>query len=69
MGRRLAVFIKAHIIKGKLPEAIESDAFHETRGNDAVGVNVGTGNIDGTTGNLGDGSKGHEKGERLKFRN
>ena len=44
VGRRVSLRIKTDIIKGVLTEAIESNAFHESRRNDAVGVDVRAGN-------------------------
>ena len=51
--------IEAHIVEREFAEPIEGDALHETRGDDAVGVDVGAGNENGATGNLGDGIEGH----------
>ncbi len=44
MVRLVAGFrIEADIVEREFAETIEGDAFHETRRDDAVGINIGTG--------------------------
>ena len=48
------LIVKPGIGKGKLPEPVEGDALHEAGRNDAVCVDVITGNENAATGDLGD---------------
>ena len=47
-----AVGVLAHVVEQKFAEAIERDAFHEARRNDAIGVDVVAGNVNAAAGDL-----------------
>ena len=49
-----AVRVFTDIIKEKFAEPIERDALHEARGNDAVGVDIVTGNVYAAASDLSD---------------
>jgi hypothetical protein len=44
MSGAIAFTIKTHVKKRKLAETIEGHAFHKTRGDDAVGIDISAGN-------------------------
>jgi hypothetical protein len=52
--------IEADVVEGELAESIKGDALHEACGDDAVGVDIGSGDGDGGSGNLSDGCDGHD---------
>lgn len=52
--------IEANVVEGELAESIKGDTLHEACGDDAVGVDVGSGDGDGGPGNLSDGCDGHD---------
>lgn len=45
---------EADIVECVFAQSLEGDALHETGRNDAVGIDIISGNVDGTTGDLGD---------------
>ena len=51
--------VEAHIVKSKFPEAIEGDAFHETSGDDTVGINVCAGDENCAASDEGNGIECH----------
>lgn len=52
--------IKANVVEGELTEAIKGDTLHEACGDDAVGVDIGSGDGDGGSGDLSNGCDGHD---------
>jgi hypothetical protein len=56
----LTVLVEAHIIKRELTKPVKSDALHEASRNDAVSVNVRTGNENTAAGDEGNWIKCHE---------
>jgi hypothetical protein len=62
VGLGSAVFLEAFVIKSVFTEPVECDAFHEACGDDAVGIDIVSGNIDAGSGDLGNSGQGHEMG-------
>jgi hypothetical protein len=56
------VFVEADVIEGELTESVEGDALHETRWDDAVGIDVRAGDENAGAGNLFDRFESHEGG-------
>jgi hypothetical protein len=59
MGFLLAVLVEADVVKHEFAETVKGDAFHETGGDDAVGVEIVAWDRDGGSGDGEDFFEGH----------
>jgi hypothetical protein len=59
VGLFVAVGIVADVMEQIFAEAVKGDALHEARRDDAVGVDVGAGDVNAAAGDGGDFFEGH----------